>query len=249
MFFCWVNLVRGQEEPQQTVTGQIEQAYNNFDFETVDRLLAVAMQSIGNLPANQQTMVLKYAAFRAFQQNQTAIAEDHFRRLLLQNPGYSLDPVSTSPKLLSLFQQVKIAYYEELEQRFNELESGIFPVARPWRSLVFPGWEQWHRGHRVKGALWAGVGVLTLAGTAQSIVRSRGLRDDYLNETDPQQIPQRFQEYRDVYQSQFYWSYALLACWLSAHVDALFFTNDRNPVSIGVVFPAPSPQLSLKLRF
>ncbi|MEZ4763611.1 MAG: hypothetical protein R3C26_10560 [Calditrichia bacterium] len=111
-------------------------------------------------------------------------AEQYFYRLLEGDPSHNLDQLSTPPKIMALFQKTKVGYLENLNRRLSALEQAVFEPQKPWRSLVFPGWEQWHRGKKTRGAVWGVAGAVVLGGTVRAVLNSRNKKDEYLAETD-----------------------------------------------------------------
>ena len=224
----------------QNFERQLQTAYDNFDNKAVDSLLAKAVPGYGKLTDQEKVAFHKYKAFRAFQLGEQSIVQNHFRELLRIDPVYTLDPISTSPKLLTLFDKTKIEYLEQQQRRLETLSERKEFADLPWRSLVFPGWEQWHRGSRIKGYSWMALGTITLAGTVQALVRTSIKHEAYLDEEDPVRLKKKYHEYNDVYQSQYYWAYSMLAVWIASHVDAVFLTENKN---IQIVTQSTNPDV------
>ena len=241
--------IAAQTDSTQLLVERIVIAYENFDYEQTDKLLSVALQNISNFSTAEQVKVFQYMAFRQFQKNLPQQAESYFRQILEIDPGFAPDPVTTSPKILLLFQKVKIDYLEGLQLRLGDLESSLFKEERAWRSLVFPGWEQFHRGYKKKGTMWATLATASLVGLGQAIVETRSRRDDYRSERDPALIPQKFDAYNRMFKTQFYWGYSVAAVWLSSHLDALIFspTRRQSQVAIQPYLAAPGISLSIQL--
>jgi hypothetical protein len=206
----------------------LEKAYNNFDNQQVDSLLADARQMYQDLTDADKIAFHKYKAFRAFQLGEQQVALNHFKNIIALDTFYTLDPLSTSPKLLTMFDKAKIEYLEQQQTRLKTLSQQTGFIETPWRSLVFPGWEQWHRGAETKAYMWAALGTITLAGTIQSLIRTSLKHQDYLDEKDPARVQEKYDAYDKVYKSQYYWAYSLAAVWIASHIDAVFFTQKRN---------------------
>lgn len=141
-----------QSQDDKTLVEKIISAYEEFNYEETDRFLEVALKEIETFSPQDQIQIYQYAAFRKFQQGESFRSEEYFWKILEIDPTFSLDPLTTSPKILALFQKTKIEFLKDLQQRLTQMEQSVGynqnPV--PWRSLVFPGWEQWHRGYRLK---------------------------------------------------------------------------------------------------
>ncbi len=241
--FCLLLLI--QPTIAQELGSKLEQAYDSFENERVDSLLIEANKNIINLSLVDKVVFHKYSAFKAFQNGEQQIVMDHFKELITINPSYTLDALATSPKLVMLFDKAKIEYLEEQQRHLSELTSKKPAQELPWRSLVFPGWEQWNRGAKTKAYTWAALGAITLAGTVQSLIRTSSKRQIYLDEENPDKIKTKFSSYNSTYRSQFYWTYALSAVWVTSHIDAVFFTNHENKFI--VIMPGPNKEVSVNI--
>jgi len=229
----------------QYLEPELKKAYDAFEGEKVDSLLVEANANLLILSPIDKVVFHKFSAFKAFQNNQTEIVMDHFNELITLDPSYTLDALTTSPKLIMLFDKAKIKYLQEQQRLLHELTLKNPGQKLPWRSLIFPGWEQWNRGAKIKAYTWAALGTITLSGTIQSIIRTSSKKQIYLDEKNPKKIKAKFDSYNDVYQSQFYWAYALSAVWVVSHIDAVFFTAPKN-TSL-VIIPDANKDITLNL--
>lgn len=245
-----LNRAIAQTENSQSLVSNISAAYEAFDYDETDRLLKIALDQIDNFSASDQIQIYKFAAFREFQKGDSFQAKEYFWNTLEMDPTFGLDPITTSPKILNLFQKTKVEYLENLQQHLKQLEQNTaahHPV--PWRSLLYPGWEQIHRGYSLKGALFAAGGTACLIGFARAVIRTNQKQKDYENATTPGKITAYYNDYNKLYKSQFYWSYAYIAIWLSSHIDALFFSPAKSPRTMAVSITPTHPGLSFTYHF
>lgn len=238
-----------QEDLSQSLVQNIISSYNNFDYSETDRLLTIALNEIEKFSAPDQIQIYQYAAFRKFQQGESFQAREHFWKLLDIDPTFSLDPIATSPKILALFQKTKIEYLDDMEKRLQTMQKDFTYKPMPWRSLIFPGWEQLHRGYGLKGTLWVAAGTGCLIGLVQSIIRTNKKNDEYLNATVPEVISQKYDEYNRLYQSRYYWAYGFIGVWLASHVDAMFFSPIKSPAQLSFAIEGQHPGISLTIHF
>lgn len=227
----------GQES--RSLPDQIAIAYQALDYQETDRLLGIAIAGIDNFSPPERITIWQYAAFREVRKQQPDAARTFFLKLLEIDPNHTLDPVTTSPKIITLFQQTKAEYLENLSDRLKNLTAQpatniIESHPASWRALLYPGWEQYRRGYKWKGAAWLTIGTTTLAGTVRAILDTRDKRQRYNDATDATSAAERYETYRDAYRSQFYWAYAMGAVWLGAHIDASFFSPVREKVEISL---------------
>lgn len=251
--FLLFSIARAAAQPgdDKTLVEKIISAYEAFNYEETDRFLEVALNEVETFSPPDQIQLYKYAAFRNFQQGESSQTEEYFWKILEIDPTFSLDPLTTSPKILALFQKTKIDFLKDLQQRLAQMEQSVAynqnPV--PWRSLVFPGWEQWRRGYRMKGALWTAAGAGCLAGIVQAVIRTGQKKQEYEDAVGVDEIRAKYDEYNRLYQSQFYWSYAFILVWLSSHVDALFFSPLKPAGKVSLNFPSSYPGLAVTFHF
>ncbi|GAB4364016.1 MAG: hypothetical protein Kow0042_02290 [Calditrichia bacterium] len=227
-------------------------AYNEFDYKRAGEYLNVAFSSLDKFSQRDQKLIYQYAAFIAYQNGNTSLAKTHFWEILKIDPTFSLDPLTTPPKLQTLFQQTKISYLEDMNLRLQQVQKPQKQLQIPWRAFLFPGWEQWHRGYRLKGIILGGLASAALTGTIYSVISTQQKKQDYQNATDQQQIPSLYNTYRQHYQNQYYFAYSFLATWVVSWIDINLWSNPPTRLQFsGVVstrnsFPA---MLGLTLRF
>ncbi|MCB0277496.1 MAG: hypothetical protein KDI06_21965 [Calditrichaeota bacterium] len=221
------------QDSRSTIVQGIESSYEAFDYPETDRLLATALENPGDFPAGERLRIFRIAAFRSFQKNESLTAESYFWRLLEIDPTYNLSTVDTSPKLVALFNKVKIDYLKNLQSRSLALQEEVLARPRPWRSLILPGWEQWHRGYRLKGTMWAALTLSAVGGVLYNHLEAGYRREDYLAARDPQQARDLYDRYNRAYRNRYVWGYALAGVWLAAHLDAVFFSESPVAVELG----------------
>jgi|GEM_PF-2793384 len=229
---------------------QLKTAYDNFSYEALDSLLSDALVQPQQYNNTTQVAIYRYGAIRRVQEGDSEVARSYFRQMLDLDPTIELDPVTTSPKVLLVFQQAKLDYTAGIQERLNAIEKAMAfeKENRPWRSLIFPGWEQYRRGYKLKGVTWAVLGTAAIAGTVQSVLTTRSRFDTYIDETDRSLLEERYNSYNDAYKSQFYWGYALASVWLASHIDAIFFSQVKVE-NLSLQSNGSTPVVKLSISF
>ena len=189
----------------QELVRQLTEAYNRFDSEKSAQLLNLAFKSLDKFSPEDQIQIYKIAGFVAFQNGNTGLAVNHFWSLLNIDPTYSPDPVMTSPKLITLFQKTKIEFLKDMNQRMLQLQTSEKPVTL-WRAVLFPGWEQWHRGYKTKGTVLATLGMVTLGGFLYSVTQTHTNRGRYREANQPEIIQSLYSDYNSFYKRQYYFA-------------------------------------------
>lgn len=235
----------------ENIVKQLARAYNQFDYGKSAELLNTAFNSIDQLSTKNRVQVYKYAAFIAFQNSNTTLAINHFWNLLEIDPNYVLDPVTTSPKLLTLFQKTKIEFLQDLNRRLELIQGKKSEGNVTWRALVFPGWEQWHRGYRTRGILLSSAGLASIGGLIYSAIMTKQKKNKYLNAEQPDVVAKLYDEYNTHYQRQYYFGYTFVALWAISQIDLAFWSHPK--ISLKVSFFSPEhkniyPVASLKIK-
>jgi len=231
---------------------QLITAYNNFDYEKSRELLNIAFNSIDKFSPEDQKQIYQYAAFIAFQNGNIPLTENHFWHVLQIDPTYTPDPVTTSPKLLTLFQKTKIEFLEDMNRRLKTMQQQRGTRREiPWRGLLFPGWEQWHRGYHTRGVIYSGLAAATLGSLIYTAILTRDKKADYDNagSADRSEIAALYNDYNSSYQRQFYFGYAFIGLWAFSQVDLALWSKPSISLSPAVSYGAGnSPVLSACFR-
>jgi len=254
LFFCCLILpitnlmARESNSNSDNLVQQLAAAYNSFDMSKSAELLNIAMNSLDAFEAADRVEIYKYAGFIAFQNGNSTLAANHFWNLLSIDPTYMLDPVTTSPKVLTLFQKTKIEFLEDMNKRLKTLQLQT-TRSTPWRA-VFPGWEQWRRGYQGKGIVLGGAGLAALGGTVYSILKTRQRKDAYLSETDPQRIKPLYAKYNSFYKKQYAFAYAFAAVWALSQIDLTLWSHPHISFKTSASFNEPNGlELSVLIDF
>jgi len=166
----------------------------------------------------------QYVAFSLIAQGKNAQAEEYFIAILKADSTYSLDPLLTSPKIMTVFEQGRRRFSQERSQIsppvLTPLES---PQAGPsFRLLLFPGWDQLHQGRSTKGTVLLSAGALTLGSLVTFDVLRRSAREEYLSATSPEEASARYEDYDKYYKAEYYSAAAFVAVYLYSAFDAFF---------------------------
>ncbi len=232
LFFACSGLAQEQSAEPDDLLLQLQQAYNAFDMQKSTELLNIALNSLDSFTADERVEIFKYAAFIAFQNGANTLAANHFWRLLSVDPTYTLDPVTTPPKALALFQKTKIEYLEDLNKRLQTLQNSSESDAVLNRRFLVPGWEQWHRGYKGKGGALAATAGLSLGGLVFAVYQTGQSRAAYRNEQNPDAIPPLYSQYNRYYKMQYTFGYLFAVVWALSQVDLILWSPPRMQATI-----------------
>lgn len=170
--------------------------------------------------------VERWIAFSLIAQGKITAARERFIGILRIDEGFTLDPVLTSPKILSVFNDAKARY--SAAQRSAVPESAqvmTLPVRRiiTYRAMLFPGWEQLFHGRTSAGYVYLGTGAATLtAGLVFELLRSDA-RSKYLNARTPADIASTYDSYNTYRKGEFYSFVAFGVVYFASQAD--LFSN------------------------
>ena len=191
----------------------------------------------------------KWIAFSLIAQGKSSLAKDHFAVLLRLNPQFELDPVLTSPKILAVFNETKTYLLASLKSRDTNSVGQLQTGAISFRTVVFPGWEQFHTNRSGPGYFFLGGGIATLgAGIVFEVLRSSA-RSEYLSATTSAAIDSKYSRYNRYYKAEIIAFSAFAAVYIASEID-IFSNSDRYSLAFS---PSSSPafasSFSLRIRF
>jgi len=174
----------------------------------------------------------QWVAFSLVAQEKTALAKEHFLAILRRQPSLELDPVLTSPKILAVFNDARATF---LASRNQEIDSSLVnknthPGGITFRTIVFPGWEQWYHGRTPIGPILVGAGAATLGSAITLAFLRKSAHQDYLTATAPDDIQAKYNTYNRYSKAEAYCFAAFAVVYVLSEID-VFTHNSAVTVS------------------
>jgi hypothetical protein len=215
--------------------------YSNCEFEA-RRLLERR-----DLSDSIRILAEQHLAFALVAQEQHDGAVEHFTTILLLTPSFDLDPVLTSPKILTVFNEAKLKYLSRQKRAVAEPRpAASAPASGPaWRTLVFPGWEQLHQGRSTAGISFAAAGTATLTAIVYCDIQRRDKHNSYLAANTSSLAASRYDDYNGYYKTEMYSVFAFVAVYLTSQIDVILSPQDQ----FGVALQSETTSLSFQVRF
>jgi tetratricopeptide (TPR) repeat protein len=145
-------LITGQASSQRAADSGVEAikaAYSQFRYAEV---ISLSLQSLAATPPPskaEKVEIYTYLAFARVSLGQNEAARKDFEAALGFDPKLTLDPVYVSPKIIDLFNEVRLQLQAQqpAEDTGLDREPGSYDMraGAAWRSLVLPGWGQWYK--------------------------------------------------------------------------------------------------------
>lgn len=251
---------------QEVTYDLVKKQYESFQFDSVIKMSDQLIQK-GGL---SDSLTIEMYIMRAnifYQRNDDLSTKNSFNEILKIQKNYVPDPSNLSPKLISIFTEVKAEYLRknpEIIQRKDtvlvnrDVKFGDPLLMRNARiqSLLLPGLGQLYLGYKSKGWLETAVSVANLGALVYFYLDTNKKEKDYLNESDLILMQQKYNDYNKSYKARNVLFITYAALLIYSQIDLTFFSNEP-PVDISVndSIPEGSPvslndiQLNFRFRF
>jgi len=179
---------RAQEETPERVIAKAKLYYESGRYQDAFNELVALLGQKKEFKPGIMVDVYKYLGFCYSAYDRRDLAKKQFKNALRYDPSLELDPVFTSPKIMQVFTEAKQEFTTEMAKKRGAKppageEAGeedaaakpakaavaprvtvrrVAPTSTLWRSLLLPGWGQFHTGHYVRGGISIGAVVLSL---------------------------------------------------------------------------------------
>lgn len=229
--------VFGQRSPLQ----DIRTAYESFEYGTVIRLAEKLLEHRDSLTTAELIEVSLLKATSHFSLGEEDASRQTIIGILVLQSDYRPDSERFSPKITQFFDKVRADYLQMVEQKkqispppkdtssTNKLTPRHDGINRGaiLRSFVLPGWGHGYISDSPKSWILLSASAATLGSMTYFIVTTVSRERDYLNETTPDLIEEKYDRYNASYKlrNAFVVTYAVL--WLYAQVDLLLL-SDRS---------------------
>jgi hypothetical protein len=237
-------IIRAQSSVDSVLTA-VESLYSSGAYANAE-LEARRLKDIPILSDSVRVIAEQWIAFALVAQGRPILARDHFLEILRRRPEHELDPVFTSPKILTVFNEARVLARARrgMESDTSGLKFPAIPEPISYRTILFPGWEQLYQGRTTTGAIFLGAGVAAFGtGIAMEILRSSA-RNKYLSATTPAETDSRYRSYNTYYKAEMIAFVAFAIVYVVSEIDVLTFDS---PISIVAASRDSSPGSSLTL--
>lgn len=242
-FFLGISFVYSQE----VTFDKVQQEYAKFNYDNVIKL-SDQLIAKGNI---SDSLLIELHLMRAnvfYSNGADSLTRKSFENILKLNKKYLPDPSITSPKLITIFNEVKADYIRknpdaEMIQPADSTKpkqeikylNQVPAVGAVVKNLLLPGLGQLHHGNLTKGWLNTAASTLNLGAVIYFTLDANKKQDDYLKETDNFLIQQKYDEYNKSFKlrNTFIITYAVL--WLYSQIDLLFFTSENESTKVASV--------------
>lgn len=247
---------------QENSLNAVKEKFNNFEYGYVI-LLADSLLSVnnGSMAKDETSELLRMKAVSQYSLSDTSGAALSFREILKLSPGFFLDSLNNSPKIVSFFNNIKSRFIPKTRSGGDEYVNKYPEIKQPpaaiylaeyndrlknslLRSIILPGWGHFYSGSTTKGWILSSAGLVSLSSMIYFIADSRTKEKNYLNERNPYLIRDRYDKYNFSNKMKYYSLAAYALVWSYSQVDLLFFSDGLFKTEIVI----PSQQFTFSLK-
>jgi TM2 domain-containing membrane protein YozV len=193
-------------------------------------------------------------------------AKESFVNILKIDSTFTLDPASTSPKIIAYFNEVKKDYLKSIVKEKTNVKVVVDTVYVPKvindessslklkqalvRSMLWPGFGHFYLNQNLKGTILTSLTAVTLFSTIYFVIKSNKKQRNYLNTSDNSLIQSNYDAYNTSYKMKNASIIALAVVWLYSQLDILFFSHDDYPIKLGQVLNSSGQsQFGIQFKF
>lgn len=221
----------------KTVIKIIESYYQSFEYEKVIELSGKALESNEDYTDSEKIKILMMQAISYYSLGNEEGARQCIINILSIDKEFEPDPVTTSPKIINFYHKIKIQFNQILESKnedfkIEEQSGPQEPLIKlelqsqfngaVYKSLLLPGLGHLSIGSKTKGWIITPAGTALLTGMVYYIFDTAEKQKIYLNETNPDLISGKYDDYNSSYKLRNGFIIAYAALWLYTQADLLF---------------------------
>lgn len=268
---------RAQDESPERVIAKAKLYYDSGRYQDAFNELVALLSQRKELKPKLLVDIYKYLGFCYSAYDRRDLAKKQFKTALMYDPSLELDPVFTSPKIMQVFQEAKTEFERErpkikrdqvpkgVQKKAGEPAKGVAapsdraaaprvevrtvsPGSAVFRSLLIPGWGQFYTRHPVKGGLFIG-GVVTTLALAINYKSKSVTAQEYYYEAGPGEREEVWEDAEkfNLLGNVFYAMTALV--WIGGGVDAIFSAKSTGRTACVTPYfsrnPAEPPALGI----
>ena len=198
----------------------LDSVYQAGDYERVVQLAPSFLADSAHTVADSIN-VNRTCAFALVALGRTDEAAAVFRGLIAANPDMTLDPETVSPKIRTVFEDVKAQMVPAPRPKEVVPAETVYQRQPVPLSVLIPGLHQITTGRQFSGYALAGAAALSLAGVALGHFEYYDARAEYLKASAPADIDARYRTADNWSHARLVFSATAVLSWLVSLITAL----------------------------
>jgi hypothetical protein len=220
----------------------IKKHFDSFEYGDVIKSANRLLTQRDSLSKDNLIQVYRMKGSSHFSLTEDQAAKESFVEIVKIDTSFSMDSAKTSPKIISLFNDVKKEYIRNLQaQQENvviKVDTVFIPVVNPtleaenhvrkafFYSIFYPGAGHIYDDRLTKGWILSTLTTISIGSLIYHMVDTNKKEKLYLNERNPLMIEARYSSYNESYRYRSISFLTLAAVWLYSQLDLLWFSKD-----------------------
>ena len=255
---------------QEATLEDVKKSLSEFNYRQVIDLSDQILTGSDTLSEDLLVKIFSMKAVAYYSLGQTSDARRSFIDILKINDDYKPDPAEISPKIIGFFNDVKQEYLSIIEKQKIEEPANVdsIQISEPvilrveknvmtnalGRSILFPGMGHLYLSNNAKGWILTSLNTAALGSMLYFIFDSRNKELDYLEQTEPALINEKYDKYNTSYKIRNTLIITYAVIWIYSQIDLLFFSDDEisnkiNTILLTDYFTPGSPRIQLSIKF
>lgn len=223
----------------QTTSVKISQMrfyYDDVRYEDAISTGQEILEKSAEFSIDQLAFVHQYLGLAFFNIGQQDSARSHFLSWLSIDPQASLDPVTTSPKIVAFLEETRskqLMPVPKSEVSFSHylIRQDPRPSAT-WRSMLLPGWGQSYKGQKTRAMIIGGAFISAAGAAGVAWWQESRSHDRYLDSMTPEDIASNYDTYNSWYKTRRNLTIVAISAWAIAAADALWYAGGTPQANV-----------------
>lgn len=227
---------------QEVTFNQVKEEYEAFEYEKVINLSNELIKQ-GGISDSLKIEVYLMRVVSFYSIGDESSTQNSFREILKINNNFIPDPSKISPRLITIFENVKTDFIKSLkpepatkdttDQTRKYLTDPSFKTAI-LKNIFVPGWGQLSNNSGTKGYLLTAASSINLAAMIYFIFDSNKKEKDYINEINRNLIQTKYDSFNSSYKTRNVLITSYILIWIYSQIDLLIFNGSDEVLTGGV---------------
>lgn len=234
------------------LVAEIRDAYRDFDYDEATAKGRDVLRRYSEFTVEQLTEVHTVLGLVAYDQGDLGESRRQFISALQLTPDLELDPLIISPKIIEFVGTIRDelslseAADEDAAPRYVVLRDRRTDAAL--RSMLWPGWGQFYKGHSTKGWIISASFGATALGAVGAHLKRRDAEQAY-DSAGPSVVQDRYDTFNRWHKTRNALIQGAALVWAVGYVDALLTDATARPDQRLVSISASPSTVTVAVRF
>jgi hypothetical protein len=258
-------------QDNKEVIEELTQKFRDFEYNQVVKDASQLLEEKEKFSNPELIDICRMKAISQYTLVDDSQARLTFIEILKIDTSYTLDPSTTSPKIISFYHEVKEEYLASIEGKEEQIivtkyDTVYVPVTfrdtlseynlkhALIRSVIVPGTGHLYLNSNLKSWLLTFLSAASIGTGIYYIMDTNEKERIYLQETNSNEVAEKYNEYNFSYRMRNLAYISFAALWIYCQLDLLFFLEDEQPDIYSylpgiIIHPSEGVLLNYRLEF